>query len=377
MIYLDYNATTPMDPRVLEAMQPFFLEEFGNAASRQHALGCRAAQAVERAREQIAAVIAADPREIVLLSGATESCNLALFGAGLSEVYARKQRRIVTVATEHPAVLDSCRELERRGFDVVVLPVDGEGRLDLDQLDRAVTPETRLVSVMHANNETGLIHPIEQIGALVRKRGVLFHTDATQSYGRLPLDVGRQNIDLLSFSAHKLYGPKGVGALYVRRKGPRVRLDPLIHGGGHEQGRRSGTANVPGIVGFGQAAELCAQEQHTEQPRIRELRDRLEDRLLAIEGAVRNGPKEPRLPNTLNLSFGRHDAQELMRQLPDLAVSTASACTTASLQPSHVLGAMRLDEARIQSSLRLSLGRFTSRQQTDRACDLLREALQV
>jgi len=375
MIYLDHNATTPLDPRVLAAMQPYFLEEFGNAASLQHAPGRRAAEAVERARAQVAGLIGADPREIVFVSGATESCNLALFGPALAPAYARKQRHVVTVATEHPAVLDSCRALERRGFRVTVLPVDGEGRLDLDRLDAVVTPETLLVSVMHANNETGLIHPIEEIGRRVRERGVLFHTDATQSFGKLSIDVNGQNLDLLSCSAHKLHGPKGVGALYVRRKGPRVRLDPLIYGGGHERGRRSGTLNVPGIVGFGAAAEICAEEQTAEQARIGDLRDRLEARLLASPGARRNGAREPRLPNTLNVSLGTHDAGDLMQKLPALAIATASACTSATLQPSHVLGAMRLDEARIRSSLRLSLGRFTTEQEIDQAATLLLQAL--
>ncbi len=368
MIYLDHNATTPLDPRVLDAMMPFLTDRFGNAASRHHSLGCDAATAVETAREQVASTIGADPREIVWTSGATESDNLALQGVLESPVY--KKRHVVTVATEHRAVLDTCEVLELRGVDVTYLPVDAAGRIDLDGLAAAITGETLLVSVMHGNNETGVIHPIAQIGALCRERGVLFHTDATQSFAKTPLDVNAMRIDLLSASGHKIHGPKGVGVLYVRRRDPRVRCQPLLHGGGHERGLRSGTLNVPGVVGMGVAATLPFDDG------IGTLRDRLEQALVSRLGDVEvNGHDATRLGTTTNLSFAGVDGARLMKRMPDLAVSSSSACTSALLQPSYVLGAMDCDEARARASVRFSLGRFTTEAEIDIAVDTVVEAV--
>lgn len=362
MIYLDYNATTPLDPRVLEAMLPYLRERFGNAASRHHSLGCEAATAVEAARAQVAAVIGADPREIVWTSGATESVNLAIKGA----LAAKKGAHVVTAATEHRAGLDVCEFLESTGVRVTYLRVEPDGTLDLGRLSSALAPDTALVSLMAANNETGVLHPVREIGALCKSKGVLFHTDATQAFGKEPIDVRADGIDLLSLSGHKICGPKGVGALYVRRKEPRVRLEPLLHGGGHEMGRRSGTLNVPAVVGLGAAAEIAARERAVEQPRIRALRDRLEAALVAA-GAVVNGSRERRLAGTTNLGFPGVDGDALMKRMPDVAVSASSACTSAQLQPSYVLGAMGLPEDRIRSSLRLSLGRFTTEAEIDAA----------
>jgi cysteine desulfurase len=369
MIYLDHNATTTLDPRVLEAMLPYLRERFGNAASRHHAAGREAAEAVEKARAQLAALLGADPREIVWTSGATESVNLALQGVFAAPAHAAKGDHLVTVATEHRAVLDVASALEKRGVRVTRLGVDREGALDLDRLAAAITPKTVLVSVMHANNETGALHPIREIGALCRSKGVLFHTDATQAVGKEPIDLA--GIDLLSASAHKLHGPKGIGLLWVRRRDPRVRVEPLIHGGGHERGLRSGTLNVPGIVGFGAAAELCRSEPIA--PRA--LRDRLESALLALGDVVRNGPAERRLANTCNLSFGRVDAEALIQAVPEVAVSTSSACTSAQMQPSYVLGALGCDEARTRGSVRFSLGRFTTEAEVDEAARLLGDAV--
>jgi len=360
MIYLDHNATTPLDPRVLEAMMPFLVERFGNAASSDHAFGRDAAAAVDTARRQVASVIGADPREIVWTSGATESNNLALLGVAGSPAY--KKTHIVTVATEHRAVLDPCDALARRAFHLTYLGVDADGRLDLDRLAHAITDQTLLVSVMHANNETGVLHPLAEVGALCRRRGVLFHTDATQSFGKEPIDVTAMHIDLLSASAHKIHGPKGVGLLYVRRRDPRVRCEAILFGGGHEGGRRSGTLNVPGIVGMG-AAATCPVDDH-----VRALRDRLETRILRdLEGVAVNGHRTERLANTTNLSFAGVDAKQLMKRMPEIAVSSSSACTSALLQPSYVLGAMGCQEARVRGSVRFSLGRFTTAAQIDAA----------
>jgi cysteine desulfurase len=362
MIYLDHNATTPLDPRVLDAMMPFLTDRFGNAASRHHPLGCDAATAVETAREQVASTIGADPREIIWTSGATESNNLALQGVLGSPVY--KKRHVVTVATEHRAVLDTCEVLALRDVDVTYLSVDAAGRIDLDRLAAAITRETLLVSVMHGNNETGVVHPIAQIGALCRERGVLFHTDATQSFAKTPIDVNAMRIDLLSASAHKIHGPKGVGVLYVRRRDPRVRCQPLLHGGGHERGLRSGTLNVPGVVGMGVAATLPFDEG------IGTLRDRLEQALVSrLDDVEVNGHGATRLATTTNLSFAGVDGARLMKRMPDLAVSSSSACTSALLQPSYVLGAMGCDEARARGSVRFSLGRFTTEEEVDIAVD--------
>jgi cysteine desulfurase len=377
MIYLDYNATTPLDPRVLEAMLPFYRESFGNAASRHHALGCDAAKAVERARGEVAAVIGADPREITWTSGATESDNLAIKGVAASPAYAAR-REIVTVATEHRAVLDPCEHLESKGYKVAYLRVDREGGLDLERLCAAITEKTLLVSVMHANNETGVLHPVREIGRLCKERGVLFHTDATQSFGKEPIDVEGFGIDLLSASAHKLCGPKGAGFLYVRRKGPRVRCEPLLHGGGHEKGLRSGTLNVPAIAGLGAASGIARREREAEQPRFRRLRDRLESALLsALEGVSVNGHRELRLAGTTNLSFAGVDGEDLMKRLPEVAVSSASACTSALLQPSYVLGALGWDEARVRGSVRFSLGRFTTEPEIDAAASAVVAAVRA
>ena len=376
MIYLDYNATTPLDPRVLEAMLPFFRDRFGNAASRSHGFGKDAAGAVETAREQAATVIGAKPEEITWTSGATESNNLAIKGVAAAPAYVQKGKHLITVATEHRAVLDVCDRLENEGCTLTVLGVDGRGSIDLDRLARAITDQTILVSVMHANNETGVLHPIREIGRLCRDRGVLFHTDATQSYGKVPIDVDADFVDLLSASAHKFCGPKGTGLLYVRRRNPRVRCEPVLHGGGHEQGLRSGTLNVPGIVGFGTAAALCLQDGPSEQPRFRVLRDRLEKGLAGrLDGVQVNGHPEQRLAHTTNLSFAGVDADALMKAVPDVAVSSSAACTSALMQPSYVLGALGCDEDRIKGSLRFSLGRFTTEAEIDEAVDALaREA---
>ena len=366
IVYLDNNATTPMDPRVFQAMKPYFLDSYGNAASRHHGLGCDAAKAVETARQQVAEVIRADPREIVFTSGATESVNLAIKGMAASSVNAEKGNHIVTARTEHAAVLDSCRRLSERGWEVTYLPVDGEGCVDLQQVADAITDRTVLVSLMHANNEIGVLHPIEQIGRLCKERGVLFHTDATQSYGKEEIDVEACGIDLLSLSAHKLYGPKGCGALCIRRRNPRVRCEPMQDGGGHERGLRSGTLNVPGIVGLGAAAEICNEEMAVEQQRIRGLRDLLQKSLMSrIVGGVLNGHPRRRLANTLNISFEGAEGEELMKRMPDIAISSSSACTSALRQPSHVLGALGADDDRMQQSLRFSLGRFTTREEID------------
>jgi cysteine desulfurase len=370
VIYLDYNATTPVDPRVLEAMLPFFRESFGNAASRHHALGCDAAKAVEKAREQVAALIGADPREIYWTSGATEADNLAIQGVAASRAYATRGNHLVTVATEHRAVLDPCEHLQSKGFTVTYLGVDREGLLDLNRLEEAITPQTILVSIMHANNETGVLHPLREIGELCKAKKVLFHTDATQSFGKEPIDVEADGIDLLSASAHKICGPKGVGLLHVRRRNPRVRCEPLLHGGGHEKGLRSGTLNVPAIVGMGEAAEIARKEGPAEQPRIRALRDRFESSVRTQLGRVEvNGHPDKRLGNTSNLSFPGLDGEALMKAMPDVAASSSSACTSALLQPSYVLGALGCDDDRIRGSIRFSLGRFTTAREIEAAVE--------
>jgi cysteine desulfurase len=364
MIYLDHNATTPMDPRVLQAMLPWFSEKFGNASSRPHGYGAEARDGVEAARAEAAAVIGADPEEILWTSGATESDNIALRGVAAA---ATDRKHVVTFATEHRAVLDPCERLEAAGFKVTWLGVDSRGTLDLDRLARAITDRTLLVSVMHANNETGLLHPIAEIGALCRAKGAFFHTDATQSFGKETIDVNAASIDLLSASAHKFHGPKGAGLLYVRKRNPRVRCEPLMEGGGQERGLRPGTLNVPGIIGFGAAAAICRQEGSAEQPRLRALRDRLEAGLRAEPGVEINGDPARRLATTTNLAFAGIDAAALMEHLPDLALSSSAACTSAKLQPSYVLGALGCDEDRIRGSLRFSVGRFTTEAEIDEA----------
>jgi len=377
-IYLDYHATTPCDPRVVEAMMPFFTQKFGNAASRTHAFGKEAARAVDEARRQIAALIHADPSEIVFTSGATESNNLAI--KGLVEASRAKAKHVVTVATEHPAVLDSCRALERDGrARVTILPVKADGLLDLDVLRNAMTPDTVLVSVMFANNEIGVIQPIVEIGRLCHEKGVIFHTDAAQACGKVPVDVRAMDIDLLSLTAHKLYGPKGIGALYVRKRSPRVRLAPQMDGGGHENGLRSGTLPVPLIVGFGAACDLAGQEMGEESKRVLALRERLRQHIFSEFDHVRlNGSLDRRLPGNLNVSFEYVEGESLILGMADVAVSSGSACTSAKLEPSHVLHALGVNEALARSSIRFGIGRTTTEAEIDDAWRLLkREVLRL
>jgi cysteine desulfurase len=362
-IYLDYHATTPVDPRVLEAMLPYFGVEYGNAASKSHAFGWRAEEAVEGARAEVAKLIGASPKEIVWTSGATESNNLAIKGA--AQFYQEKGRHLVTCRTEHKAVLDSMHALERQGFEVTFLDVERDGRLDPARLSAALRKDTILVSVMHANNETGVLHPVEEIGRITRAAGVLFHCDAVQSAGKVAFDVERANADLVSLSAHKMYGPKGVGALYVRRK-PRVRLVAQMDGGGHERGFRSGTLNVPGIVGFGKAAQLAVAERDAEAARVLALREKLRAGLHAgLDLVTLNGSLEHRVPGNLNVSFAYVEGEALMMAIKDVAVSSGSACTSASLEPSYVLRAMGVSEDLAHSSIRFGLGRFTTEEEIE------------
>src|SRR6202453_2339209 len=338
-IYMDNHATTPVDPRVVEAMQPYFTEKFGNAASRNHEFGWVAEEAVENARGQIAKLINATPKEIIFTSGATESTNLAIKGA--AEMYREKGNHIITQVTEHKATLDTCKRLEKHGYRVTYLPVQKDGRISLDELKRAMDEQTILVSIMSANNEIGVLQPIREIGALCHERGVLFHTDAVQTVGKVPFNVVQDNIDLASITAHKLYGPKGVGALYVRRKNPRVQLTAQMDGGGHERGMRSGTLNVPGIVGLGEACAICQAEMAEEGKRLEYLRDKMKDRLLAsLDEVYINGTMEHRLPNNLNISFAYVEGESLLMGINDIRVSSGSACTSATLEPSYVLKAL-------------------------------------
>ncbi|MGA2327120.1 MAG: IscS subfamily cysteine desulfurase [Bryobacteraceae bacterium] len=363
-IYMDYHATTPLDPRVLDAMLPYFREKFGNAASRSHSFGWEAEQAVEKARQQIADLIGATPKEIVFTSGATESDNLAI--KGVAEMYAEKGNHIITVATEHKAVLDTCKRLAKHGASVTFLPVLADGLIDLDTLRTAITEKTILVSVMHANNEIGVLQPIREIGRIARERSVLFHTDATQSVGKVPVNVNDDNIDLMSLSAHKIYGPKGIGALYVRRKNPRVQLTAQMDGGGHERGMRSGTLNVAGIVGMGEACAICQAEMAEESARLAALRDRLKDRLYAeLDEIYINGSMESRLPNNLNVSFAYVEGESLLMGIHDVAVSSGSACTSATLEPSYVLRALGVAEDLAHTSIRFGLGRFNTQEEVD------------
>ncbi len=363
-IYLDNNATTPIDPRVLDAMIPFFTKYFGNAASSSHAFGWEAEEAVKKAREQVAELINAEPNEIFFTSGATESDNLAL--KGIYEMYSSKGNHFVTVKTEHKAVLDSCAHLEKMGAEITFLPVKNDGLIDLIELENSIKTTTVLMSVMYANNEIGVIQPIKEISAIAKKHRILFFSDATQAVGKISVDVIRDGIDLMSFSAHKMYGPKGVGALYVRRKNPRVRIASQIDGGGHERGMRSGTLNVPGIVGFGKACELCRNELEIDQQRMKKLRDKLENELLKIDGIEVNGNRLQRLSNVTNLSFKNVNAAGLMTKLSTkIAVSSGSACTSASHQPSFVLKALGLSDEMALSSIRFGLGRFTTEEEID------------
>lgn len=371
-IYLDYAATCPMDQRVVDAMLPTFTQVFGNAASRTHVFGWKAEEAVETARRDIAALLGADPKEITWTSGATESNNLAIKGA-VEFLQESGKKHIVTVVTEHKAVLDTCKYLERHGCEVTYLPVGHDGLITAEQVDAAIRPDTAIVSVMFANNETGVIQPIAEIGAVCHKRGVLFHTDAVQAYGKVAIDVEAMNIDLLSLSAHKIYGPKGVGALFVRRRKPRVRLAPQIHGGGHERGNRSGTLNVSGIVGFGAAAKLARELMAEESVRITGLREHLRKRLMTeVPHSTLNGSFEHRLPGTLNISFSYVEGESLLMGLKDVAISSGSACTSASLEPSYVLRAMGLDDEMAHSSLRITIGRFTTLEEVDFIAELIK-----
>ena len=363
-VYLDNSATTQMDPRVFEAMTPYFLKHFGNAASRSHSFGWEAEEAVEYAREQVAQLIGAESKEIIFTSGATEGDNLAL--KGVFEMYAAKGNHIITVATEHKAVLDTCTHLQKLGGEISFLNVNKEGLIDAGELEKAIQPNTILIAVMYANNEIGVIQPIKEIGAIAKKNGVLFFTDATQAAGKIPVDVIKDGIDLLAFSAHKIYGPKGVGALFLRRKNPRVRVTAQIDGGGHERGMRSGTLNVPGIVGFGKACELCRIEMGKDTDQIKKLRDKLESELLKLEEVYINGSVEHRLPNVCNLSFKYADSEGLMLGFnKNIAVSSGSACSSATLEPSYVLKALGVQEDLAKAAIRFGPGRFTTEEEID------------
>lgn len=368
-IYLDNSATTPVDPQVLDAMLPYFRDRFGNAASRNHRFGWDAEKAVEQAREQVAAVIGAAPKEIVFTGCATESDNIAM--KGIAHMYRDRGNHIITQATEHKAILDPGKYLEQEGFEVTYLPVSQTGRIDLDELQAAITDKTILVSIMTANNEIGTIQPIAEIGAICRQKDIIFHTDACQAYGKIPIDVEAMGIDLLSCSAHKLYGPKGVGALYVRRKNPRIRRpEPVLHGGGHERGIRSGTLNVPGIVGFGKAAELCREVLGAEARQIASLRDRLWTGFSReLDDIYRNGDADHALPSILNVSFAYVEGESLMMTVDDIAVSSGSACTSASLEPSYVLKAIGVGDDLAHCSIRFSIGRFNTEAEIDYCVD--------
>jgi len=363
-IYLDHNATTPCDPRVVEAMIPYFTNSFGNAASRNHPFGWVAEEAVDNAREEVAKLIGADPKEIIFTSGATEGDNLAL--KGVFEMYASKGNHIITCNIEHKAVLDTCKHIEKEGGEVTYLKVKDNGLIDLAELEAAIKPNTILIAIMYANNEIGTIMPMKEISAIAKKKGILVFSDATQAVGKIPVDVNKDGIDLLAFSAHKMYGPKGVGALYVRRKNPRVKVTAQIDGGGHERGMRSGTLNVPGIVGFGKACEIARTEMAEETERLSKLRDKLQNALLQIEESYLNGDKEHKLPHVTNISFKYVEGEGLMMGFnKNIAVSSGSACTSASLEPSYVLKALGLGDDLAHSSLRFGLGRFTTEDQID------------
>ena len=367
-IYLDYNATTPVDPKVVDAMVPYFTESYGNAASRNHSFGWQVEKVVDDARELIGKLIGAGGKEIVFTSGATESNNLAILG--VAEFYKKKGKHIISSPIEHKAVIDPCHALEQNGYEITFLDVDKHGCIDLKQLEESIRKDTILVSLMAGNNEIGTLNPIREIGQITRNKEVLFHTDATQSVGKIPIDVEEMNIDLLSMTAHKFYGPKGIGALYVRRKKPRVRLSPIMFGGGHERGMRSGTLNVPGIVGFAKALELSVEEMASEAERLTGLRQRLLDRLNSeLDYIFLNGHPTERLPNNLNVSFGYVEGESLMMGVNELAVSSGSACTSASLEPSYVLRALGVGDDLAHSSIRVGMGRFTTVEEVDYAAE--------
>jgi cysteine desulfurase len=365
-VYMDHHATTPVDPRVLAAMLPYFTEKFGNAASRNHEFGWRAEEAVENARGQIARLINANPKEIIFTSGATESDNLAI--KGVAEMHRAKGNHIVTQVTEHKAVLDTCKRLAEQGVEVTLLEVDKEGLINLNELRSAISPRTILISIMYANNEIGVIQPIAEIGKIAKENGVLFHVDAVQAVGKIAVDVQKDGIDLLSLSAHKIYGPKGIGALYVRRKNPRVQISAMIDGGGHERGMRSGTLNVPGIVGLGKACEICQKEMSAESEKMRRLRDQLKDVLASrLEGTSVNGSITHRLPNNLNMTFSGVEGESLLMGINDIAVSSGSACTSANIEPSYVLKALGVSADDAHASIRFGLGRFNTEEEVDYA----------
>jgi cysteine desulfurase len=375
LIYLDNNATSPMDPRVLEAMLPYFTDKFGNAASRNHPFGWVAEEAVDYAREQVAKLIGADEREIIFTSGSTEAINLAI--KGVADMYQSKGNHIITVTTEHKAVLDTCHALEKRGIEVTYLPVDEKGNIDLKELEAAIRPTTILVALMYANNEIGTIHPMKEIGEICNRKGVLLFSDATQAAGKIPINVKESGIHLLCFSGHKMYGPKGVGVLYVSRKNPRVKVTAQMDGGGHERGMRSGTLNVPGIVGIGKAAEIAMKDMEEEAKRLSRLRDKVENAFLQLEEVVVNGDTEHRMPHVTNISFKHVEGEGLMMTFnQEIALSSGSACTSASLEPSYVLKALGLGDDLAHSSLRLSLGRFTTEEDVDYAVEKISKGVE-
>jgi cysteine desulfurase len=374
-IYMDYHATTPVDPRVLEAMLPYFTQTFGNAASRNHPFGWEAEEAVEKARKQVADLIGANAKEIIFTSGATESNNLAIKGA--AEMYREKGNHIITCVTEHKAVIDTCKKLEKQGYRVTYLPVQKDGRISLDELRAAVNEKTILITIMTANNEIGVVQPIAEIGAIAKEKGILFHTDGVQAVGKIPFNVNELKTDMVSLSAHKMYGPKGVGALYVRRRNPRVLLSEQISGGGHERGMRSGTLNVPGIVGIGKAAELCKNEMAADTERLRKLRDYLNEELHKnLDELYINGSMEHRLPHNLNISFAYVEGESLLMGINDVAVSSGSACTSASLEPSYVLKALGAGDDLAHSSIRFGLGRWTTKEEVDYVIQKLTNVVQ-
>ncbi|MGH9346785.1 MAG: IscS subfamily cysteine desulfurase [Vicinamibacterales bacterium] len=374
-IYMDYHATTPVDPRVLEAMTPYFTQTFGNAASRNHPFGWEAEEAVEKARKQVADLIGANVKEVIFTSGATESNNLAI--KGVAEMYREKGNHVVTCVTEHKAVIDTCKKLEKQGCRVTYLAVQKDGRISLDELRAAITDKTILITIMTANNEIGVLQPIAGIGAIAKEKGILFHTDAVQAAGKVPFNVNEVKADLVSISAHKMYGPKGVGALYVRRRNPRVLLSEQISGGGHERGMRSGTLNVPGIVGLGKAAELCKAEMGADGERLRQLRDYLNEALHRnLDEIYINGSMDHRLPHNLNVSFAYVEGESLLMGINDVAVSSGSACTSASLEPSYVLKALGAGDDLAHSSIRFGLGRWTTKEEVDYVIDKLTNVVQ-
>ncbi|MGH9698853.1 MAG: IscS subfamily cysteine desulfurase, partial [Candidatus Acidiferrales bacterium] len=373
-VYMDNHATTPVDPRVVEAMLPYFTEKFGNAASRNHEFGWVAEEAVENARGQIARLINATPKEIVFTSGATESTNLAI--KGIAEMYREKGNHIITQVTEHKATLDTCKRLEKYGYEVTYLPVEKDGRINLDELRRAITPKTILISIMYANNEIGVIQPVAEIGKIAKEKGIFFHSDGVQAVGKVLVDVQKDGIDMLSISGHKIYGPKGVGALYVRRKNPRVQLSAIIDGGGHERGMRSGTLNVPGIVGLGKACEICQQEMAAESEKLQRLREKLTKSIMTrLDETFINGSMTHRLPHNINISFAYVEGESLLMGIHDVAVSSGSACTSATLEPSYVLKALGVGEDLAHTSIRFGIGRFNTEEEVNYVADRVVETV--